>query len=62
MSLKELIKEKGKTQQQIADELGYHQTLVSQWCHGKTRPPLHAVVKLAKILEVSLETVVECVK
>lgn len=61
MTLKEIIKKSGKTQQQVADELGVHQTLVSQWSHKKTKLSAVDAAKLAKVLDVTLETIVECV-
>jgi transcriptional regulator with XRE-family HTH domain len=61
MSLKEIIKESGKTQQQIADEIGVHQTLVSQWSSKKTKLSLVDASKLARIIGVSLERIADCV-
>ncbi len=62
MTLKEKIREAGKTQQQVADEMGVHQTLVSQWGNKKTNISLTDAVKLAQILGTSVEVVAECVK
>jgi transcriptional regulator with XRE-family HTH domain len=59
--LKALIKEKKKTQQELANELGVHQTLISQWCCGKSKPSLAEALKLSKILGVPLEKIAECV-
>ena len=61
MSLKEIIKESGKTQQQIADEMGVHQTLVSQWSSKKTKLSLVDASKLSRIIGVSLERIADCV-
>lgn len=60
--LKRLIKEKGKTQSEVAIHLGVHQTLISQWCHGKTRPSIFEVSKLATFLGVSIEEIVNCLQ
>ena len=60
--LKELIKNKKMTQQEVADRLGVHQTLVSQWCCGKSKPSLIEALELSKLLEVTLEKIAECVK
>ena len=61
MSLKEIIKSSGKTQQQVADEMGVHQTLVSQWGSKKTKLSLVDAVKLAQILGATVEDIAECV-
>ena len=62
MKLKEMIREAGKTQQQVADEMGVHQTLVSQWGSKKTKLSLIDAVRLAQILGATVEDIVECVK
>lgn len=62
MKLKEMIREAGKTQQQVADEMGVHQTLVSQWGNKKTKLSLVDAVKLAHILGASVDEIAECVK
>ena len=62
MSLKEIIKSSGKTQQQVADEMGVHQTLVSQWGNKKTKLSLVDAVKLAQILGATVEDIAECVR
>ena len=61
MSLKEIIKSSGKTQQQVADEMGVHQTLVSQWSSKKTKISLVDAVELARIIGVSVEKIADCV-
>ena len=62
MSLKELSKEKKITQQEIADTIGVHQTLVSQWFTGKTKPSLDHAQALAKLLGVSTDDVISAVR
>ena len=62
MKLKEMIREAGKTQQQVADEMGVHQTLVSQWGNKKTKLSLVDAVKLAQILGATVEDIAECVR
>ena len=60
--LKNLIKGKGLTQTDVAVKLGVHQTLVSQWCHGKSNPSIFDAEKLAALLGVSVEEIIRCVK
>ena len=62
VSLKELSKEKKITQQEIADTIGVHQTLVSQWFTGKTKPSLDHAQMLAKLLGVSTDDVISAVR
>lgn len=53
--LKELRKEKGYTQQQIADEIGVNRGSYSNWEKGKREPSFENLIKLADLLEVSLD-------
>lgn len=48
--LKELRKEKGYTQQQIADEIGVNRGSYSNWEKGKREPNFETLLKLASIL------------
>ena len=57
--IEKLIKESGKTQQQIADACGVHQTLVSQWCKGKTNPSVKTLIKLAAVLNVTTDEILK---
>lgn len=54
--IKELRKQKGLSQNALAELCGVHQTAVSQWEKGRTTPDLDSLKKLAKVLEVSVET------
>lgn len=54
MALKEKIKEKGLTQQQLADMLGVKQSAVSNWCNGYNLPCTDKLLKLEKILDCSI--------
>ena len=60
MKLKELLKEKGITQGKLANELGVHQTLISQWCHGKCKPNVIQVAALARIIGVGTQQICDC--
>lgn len=55
LRLKELRKEKNKTQQDIARLTGYKQTLVSKWEHGDREPDTETLIKLAKYFNVSVD-------
>jgi len=53
--LKQLRKQKGLTQAQLADELHVHQTAVSQWECGRTYPDRETIIKLAAFYRVSAD-------
>jgi transcriptional regulator with XRE-family HTH domain len=55
VALKELINTRGIKQKFIADKLGVSQVTVSNWVKGKTNPSEIYLVKLAEILEVSVD-------
>ena len=59
-TLKDLMRKAGITQSQLADELGFHQTLISQWQIGKTKPSITVLSKMAKLLKVKVDVLVKC--
>lgn len=61
-TLKQLIKERGLTQTRIAQLLGVHQTLISQWCCGKTTPTIRQVSSLSEFLKIPVEDIIKCFK
>jgi|AACY02.14.fsa_nt_gi transcriptional regulator with XRE-family HTH domain len=48
-----MLLQKGKTQKKIAEEIGSHQSHVSDWLNGRKIPNSSSLFKLAKALEVS---------
>jgi transcriptional regulator with XRE-family HTH domain len=48
-----MLLQKGKTQKEIAEEIGSHQSHVSDWLNGRKSPNSSSLHKLAKALEVS---------
>ena len=56
--LKELRKEKGFTQQEVADICGVKQTVYAKWEIGVNKPTLEGIVNLADFFEVSLDWLV----
>lgn len=54
-NIKRLRKNKGLKQQQIADEIGVNRGSYSNWEKGKREPSFENLVKLADLLEVSLD-------
>ena len=53
--LKQLRKQKGLTQAQLAHALQIHQTAVSQWECGRTFPDRETIIKLAAFYRVSAD-------
>lgn len=53
--LKELRFEKGLTQKELAEQIGIKRNTYSDWENGKTEPSFENIVKLADLLEVSLD-------
>lgn len=56
----ELLKEVGITQSELAKSLGVSVQLVSNWKGNRSRPQLEMTKKMAYILKVPLERIVEC--
>lgn len=54
-NIKRLRKNKGLIQQQIADEIGVNRGSYSNWEKGKREPSFENLVKLADLLDVSLD-------
>lgn len=54
-NLTQLMKDSGKRQQDLREELGYSSSTLSQWCNGKFIPRPSRVEKLAKYFGVSVD-------
>ena len=50
-TLRELRKERGISQEQLAFESGYHPTYIGQLEPGKKSPSLRAILKIARALD-----------
>ncbi len=53
--IKELLARKGLTVKWIAKQIGCHATEVSQWIAGRRNPNLIRAIKLADLLDCSVE-------
>lgn len=53
--IRELRKENGMSQQQLADKMFVNQTAVSQWERGATMPEPQAILRLAELFGVSTD-------
>lgn len=57
-----LRKTKGYTQTQLAKMLGVDQSAISLWEAGKTFPRIELAMKVAKILDCTLEELFEAIR
>lgn len=57
--LKELRKEKGFTQEQLAEKINVHQTYIGKLEIGKCNPSLMLIYKISKALKINLKTFFE---
>ncbi len=57
MKLRSLRREKGLTQEELAQMVHVDQTAISQWERGITQPRLRNCLQLAKILGCSVEDI-----
>ncbi|MBR2810304.1 MAG: helix-turn-helix domain-containing protein [Solobacterium sp.] len=55
--LKELRKEKGMTQAQLAEKCGVSDRSVSRWENGVTMPDFDIMIELAKLYDVQIEEI-----
>ena len=53
--LKELRKKNNLTQQELADKVGTNRVNVTKWETGMTEPRIESLIKLADLLEVSID-------
>lgn len=60
MRLKEIIKNRGFTQTELALRMGKKQQTISCWANGVSSPSPKDSLKLAKVLQVDLEKILEC--
>ena len=56
MTIGEIRKEHGLTQQQIADKLNIKQSTVAMWETGKSSPSFKTLIALSEVLGVSVDT------
>lgn len=53
--LREVRKSKKTTQKELAEQIGIKRNTYSDWENGKTEPSFENLVKLADLLDVSLD-------
>lgn len=60
MQLKELMTNAGLNQTDVALKLNIKQQTVSKWCNRKSTPTIVMMKKLAELLNVSTQNIVDC--
>lgn len=55
--LKAVLAEKKKTGTWLAEQLGKDQTTISKWCTNSSQPDLENLMKVAKLLEVDVNEI-----
>ena len=58
--LKELRKESGLTQMELARKLNVKQNTISNWENGKSKPDIITTTKLAEVLGVTTDEGISC--
>ena len=56
--IKVVLAEKKRTNKWLAEQLGCAPTTVSKWCTNACQPPMETYIKIAKLLEVELNELV----
>ena len=55
MKLKELRKEKGITQKELSQAIGYAQSTISDWEKGNIEPTASAIIKICDYFDISAD-------
>ena len=53
--IKVVLAEKKKTNKWLAEQLGCAPTTVSKWCTNTCQPPMETYLRIAKLLEVEID-------
>lgn len=56
--IKVVLADNGQTGKWLAEQLGKDKTTISKWCTNASQPDLETLVKIAKLLNVSLTDLV----
>lgn len=60
--LSQIRKERGLTQIQLAQKLGFKQSTISMWETCSSRPNIETIYKLAKLLNCTEQEILNCFK
>lgn len=56
--IKAILADKGRTNKWLAEKLNCAPTTVSKWCTNSCQPPIETFIRIAELLEVSLDELV----
>lgn len=56
--IKAVLADKEKTNKWLAEQLEKDQATVSKWCTNASQPPMETFMKIAQLLDVSLDELV----
>lgn len=59
LRIREVLKQKQMTQQELADQLGVSKVTVSYWCNNQTVPSLETLKKISTLLKVKLTELIK---
>ena len=57
--IKVVLVEKKKTNKWLCEQLNVNPSTVSKWCTNSSQPDLQTLVKIAKLLEVSVDNLLD---
>lgn len=60
--IKVVLAEKERTNKWLAEQLDCAPTTVSKWCTNSCQPPIETFIKIAELLDVSLDELVRMEK
>lgn len=56
--IKVVLAEKKRTNKWLAEQLNCATTTVSKWCTNNTQPPIETFIRIAELLDVTLDDLV----
>ncbi len=59
LRIREVLKQKQMTQQELADQLGVSKVTVSYWCNNQTVPSLETLSQIARLLKVKIANLIK---
>ena len=57
--IKEILKEQGRTQTWLAEQLGKSYVMVTNYCNNKAQPSIEVLNRIANLLDVDVRTLLE---
>lgn len=60
--IKELLKEQGRSQVWLAEQIGKSYVVVTNYCNNKSQPSIQTLQRISKILDVDIRELLEPIK